>query len=132
MVERLTTLILFSYESGFQVCCGLENQACLDRSCPLPMNISGDHTCGATPVPIPNTAVKPIGPMVVHTSARVGYCRNFIRKPSCWAAFFVEFHSSETKSTLLSSTRFTYTAGNEGNLLVQWPGGAVWTFRLSL
>jgi hypothetical protein len=26
---------------------------------------SGDHTGGATPVPIPNTAVKPAGPMIV-------------------------------------------------------------------
>jgi len=25
----------------------------------------GDHTCGAPPVPIPNTAVKPAGPMIV-------------------------------------------------------------------
>lgn len=25
----------------------------------------GDHTDGVTPVPIPNTAVKPIGPMIV-------------------------------------------------------------------
>ena len=27
--------------------------------------IPGDHTGGATPVPIPNTAVKPVGPMIV-------------------------------------------------------------------
>lgn len=27
----------------------------------------GDHTCGATPVPIPNTAVKPAGPMIVQS-----------------------------------------------------------------
>lgn len=25
----------------------------------------GDHTGGVTPVPIPNTAVKPVGPMIV-------------------------------------------------------------------
>src|SRR5436309_10770361 len=39
------------------------------------MSLSGDHTWMATPVPIPNTAVKHPGPMVVLLSARVGYCR---------------------------------------------------------
>ena len=39
------------------------------------MSLSGDHTWMATPVPIPNTAVKHPGPMVVLFSARVGNCR---------------------------------------------------------
>ena len=30
-----------------------------------PGDFSGDHTGGVTPVPIPNTAVKPVGPMIV-------------------------------------------------------------------
>ena len=42
---------------------------------------SGDYTLGVTPVPIPNTAVKPQGPMIVPTSAKVGYCRNLSSKP---------------------------------------------------
>ena len=33
---------------------------------------SGDHTVVETPVPIPNTVVKHPGPMIVHTSAKVG------------------------------------------------------------
>ena len=32
---------------------------------PLNMSLSGDHTQVATPVPIPNTAVKHLGPMIV-------------------------------------------------------------------
>ena len=40
---------------------GLENRA---------GRFSGDHTCGATPVPIPNTAVKPAGPMIVHSARK--------------------------------------------------------------
>ena len=37
--------------------------------------LSGDHTWLVTPVPIPNTAVKQPGPMVVATAARVGHRR---------------------------------------------------------
>jgi hypothetical protein len=36
---------------------------------------SGDHTGKETPVPIPNTAVKLSGPMIVPTSAKVGIAR---------------------------------------------------------
>jgi hypothetical protein len=36
---------------------------------------SGDHTVEETPVPIPNTAVKLSGPMIVPTSAKVGIAR---------------------------------------------------------
>ncbi len=39
---------------------------------------SGDHKEGATPVPIPNTAVKPFLPMVLAATGRVGYRPNFI------------------------------------------------------
>ena len=38
---------------------------------------SGDHTGKETPVPIPNTAVKLSGPMIVPTSAKVGIARFF-------------------------------------------------------
>ena len=38
--------------------------------------ISGVHTRGATPVPIPNTAVKPAGPRIVPQGAKAGRCRN--------------------------------------------------------
>ena len=41
----------------------------------------GELTWMATPVPIPNTAVKHPGPMVVAIAARVGYCRGFCEKP---------------------------------------------------
>jgi hypothetical protein len=37
--------------------------------------LPGDHTRVATPVPIPNTAVKHAGPMIVLTSAKVGHRR---------------------------------------------------------
>src|ERR1700680_893983 len=46
----------------------------------IPRNVcklSGEHTWMATPVPIPNTAVKHPGPMVVPAGARVGYRRDF-------------------------------------------------------
>src|SRR5207248_2132167 len=46
----------------------------------VPKQLSGDHTWMATPVPIPNTAVKHPGPMVVPAGARVGYRRDFFRK----------------------------------------------------
>ena len=36
---------------------------------------SGDYTQQATRVPIPNTTVKLLGPMIVPTSAKVGYRR---------------------------------------------------------
>src|SRR5437764_4121727 len=35
------------------------------RASPPDARFPGDHTGGATPVPIPNTAVKPAGPMIV-------------------------------------------------------------------
>ena len=41
------------------------------------MRLLGEHTRMVTPVPIPNTAVKHPGPMVVATAARVGYCRDY-------------------------------------------------------
>ena len=42
---------------------------------------SGDHTVKETPVPIPNTAVKLYGPMIVPTSAKVGIARFYTQKP---------------------------------------------------
>ena len=42
---------------------------------------SGDHTVKETPVPIPNTAVKLSGPMIVPTSAKVGIARFYLQKP---------------------------------------------------
>src|SRR5262249_16785554 len=41
-----------------------------------PLPFSGDFTQEVTLVPIPNTTVKLLGPMIVPTSAKVGYCRN--------------------------------------------------------
>ena len=41
----------------------------------------GDFTHKETHVPIPNTTVKLAGPMIVHTSAKVGYCREHFIKP---------------------------------------------------
>ena len=52
---------------------------------------SGDHTGKETPVPIPNTAVKLSGPMIVPTSAKVGIARFYNQKPR-WdfpAGFFI-------------------------------------------
>ncbi len=46
-----------------------------------PDPLSGDYTLQETRVPIPNTTVKLPGPMIVPTSAKVGYCRDFSRGP---------------------------------------------------
>ena len=43
---------------------------------------SGDHTGEETPVPIPNTAVKLSGPMIVPTSAKVGIARFYFKNPA--------------------------------------------------
>jgi hypothetical protein len=43
---------------------------------------SGDHTVEETPVPIPNTAVKLSGPMIVPTSAKVGIARFYFKNPA--------------------------------------------------
>ena len=37
--------------------------------------LSGDHSHQETPVPIPNTTVKLMRPMIVQNSAKVGCCR---------------------------------------------------------
>ncbi len=42
----------------------------------------GDDTGGATPVPIPNTAVKPVRPMIVPSSAKVGHRRDLYSPPA--------------------------------------------------
>lgn len=50
----------------------------------------GDYTHEETHVPIPNTTVKLAGPMIVHTSAKVGYCReHFLKARSPDLAFFM-------------------------------------------
>ena len=69
----------------------------------------GDHSGGATPVPIPNTEVKSSTPMVVVNPARVGRCPVFeilrlvssLTIPACFFMFgflcleiFAEFLSS--------------------------------------
>lgn len=72
-----------------------------------PRTPSGDHTVKETPVPIPNTAVKLSGPMIVPTSAKVGIARFYFRNPadrkiergfcvgifqlSSWPAITIEF-----------------------------------------
>ena len=43
--------------------------------------LSGDYTQQETRVPIPNTTVKLPGPMIVPTSAKVGYRRDFSTRP---------------------------------------------------
>ena len=45
-----------------------------------PVCLSGDHTRKVLPVPIPNTAVKLSGPMIVPTSVKVGIA-GFSKKP---------------------------------------------------
>ncbi len=42
---------------------------------------SGDHTGGATPVPIPNTAVKPVGPMIVPLARKSVIAGNYTKTP---------------------------------------------------
>ena len=46
-----------------------------------PSTNSGDDTQKVTHVPIPNTTVKLLGPMIVPTSAKVGYCRKHFKNP---------------------------------------------------
>jgi RNA polymerase sigma-70 factor, ECF subfamily len=59
-------------------------------------SFSGDHTGKETPVPIPNTAVKLSGPMIVPTSAKVGIARFFTKTPpTCESrAGFLLFYST--------------------------------------
>ena len=49
----------------------------------------GDYACEETHVPIPNTTVKLTGPMIVPTSAKVGYCREHFKSPVLGRGFFV-------------------------------------------
>ena len=49
--------------------------SCIRRGL-VPLPFSGDYTQDVTLVPIPNTTVKLLGPMIVPTSAKVGHCRN--------------------------------------------------------
>ena len=43
----------------------------------LDTSLPGVHTQGATPDPIPNSAVKPLGPMILPCGGKVGQCRAF-------------------------------------------------------
>ncbi len=43
---------------------------------------SGGHSKNETPVPIPNTVVKALTPMVLSKDGRVGYCRESHKNPS--------------------------------------------------
>ena len=68
--------------------CILASHSCTNQIKPGSLRLtvrrtsSGDHTGKETPVPIPNTAVKLSGPMIVPTSAKVGIARFY----SCSAA----------------------------------------------
>ena len=59
------------------ICC-IPVEVCGSAS---PSTNSGDDTQKATHVPIPNTTVKLLGPMIVPTSAKVGYCRKHFKNP---------------------------------------------------
>ena len=60
---------------------------------------SGDHTGKVLPVPIPNTEVKLFGPMIVHTSVKVGIA-GFLKPFCCFGNKRVFFYAS--KGDLLS------------------------------
>jgi len=55
----------------------------------------GDFTFEETHVPIPNTTVKLLGPMIVHTSAKVGYCREHFKSQTFGSGFFYARCSDE-------------------------------------
>ena len=48
----------------------------------VPAGLPGEHTLKETLVPIPNTTVKLLGPMIVPTSAKVGHRRVHFNTPS--------------------------------------------------
>ena len=73
--KRLTALILptgLSPARLFGILARVATSCCYQL---IYTELSGDHTWMVTPVPIPNTAVKHPGPMVVSSLARVGYRR---------------------------------------------------------
>ena len=47
---------------------------------PPPSFLPGAHTCGATPDPFSNSAVKPAGPMILIKVGKVGPCRAFLAR----------------------------------------------------
>jgi hypothetical protein len=49
------------------------------RRSPAPGPLSGDFSEGETHVPIPNTIVKPLGPMIVLKGAKVGHRRDHLQ-----------------------------------------------------
>jgi hypothetical protein len=49
------------------------------RRSPAPGPFSGDFSEGETHVPIPNTIVKPLGPMIVLKGAKVGHRRDHLQ-----------------------------------------------------
>src|ERR1700704_5560525 len=64
------------------------HHSCISNQNQVPVRLtaagisSGDHTGEETPVPIPNTAVKLSGPMIVPTSAKVGIARFYFKNPA--------------------------------------------------
>ena len=65
-------------------------RSCIDHAHPesratrlnaLAARFPGDHTRGATPVPIPNTAVKPAGPMIVQSRESRSSPGPYFKKP---------------------------------------------------
>ena len=63
--------------------------ASADGSLAIREEFPGDHSGEATPVPIPNTAVKLLAPMVLAAAERVGVCPVFdLGPPQSSAAVF--------------------------------------------
>ena len=82
------------------------------RSRPAGLNapagrLPGDHTRGATPVPIPNTAVKPAGPMIVQSResrSSPGSSTQSRRTPKVRRLFCAPLFAERRSTTLGSSS----------------------------
>ena len=66
-------------------------------------NKSGDHTHEETHVPIPNTTVKLMRPMIVPNSVKVGHCRAFYNPPLRWRVIFFFEHKLREPDPVPSS-----------------------------
>ena len=78
-----------------------------------PVCLSGDHTVKVLPVPIPNTEVKLYGPMIVHTSVKVGiagFLKPFVA--SATKGFF--YGAIDHKSTHPGRAGYHRTRANTG------------------
>ena len=60
----------------------------------------GVHTRRDTPDPIPNSAVKPLGPMILLHSGKVGQCRGFLHKSHQRLALVALIHCLRLLGTL--------------------------------